>query len=182
MEQQTGIYRQGMVKLSGPSSWPEGIPVRVMPCGVPVNPETVHDGHVIIGGLGLAGHFVLEWCRKQGLTVCCVDENADTVERIRKSGTTAILGDIREKNILLRARLSTALAVAVMIPNEQQMLEAVRIIREMNPSVLIFARSNFNKTAQEAKLLGADEVVDQEGLVAYEIISRLVGRLAPVGK
>lgn len=172
-----GVVRNGQVQLDQPVRMPDGVRVSLTIAKVE-SEGPVATGPIVIAGMGLSGHFLLEWCQKRGAPAVCIERNAETVSRLIRAGHRAICGDVCDDAILQSLDLPNCAAVALMMPDELTVLAAVEKIRRLSAGVLLLARSNFNKTAQRLRLAGADEVVDEEALVAYEIIGRIESRLA----
>ena len=65
------------------------------------------------------------------------------------------------------------------VPNDQIAMEAVRLARELNPTMHIMARFHFISNGMIAHKLGANEVVIEEQVVAQEFVRLMKKTPAP---
>ena len=131
------------------------------------------DRHAIICGYGLPGRAVARALEAQHIHYCIIELNPATVDRCARTGVQIIRGDARDPETLRRAGIERAIILALAIPNDTVVLEAVKSAREVNPSVYIIARCHFTSAGFEAQRRGANEVVVAEQVVANEF-SRLI--------
>lgn len=172
-----GLFRGGLVRLVEDPPWPDGVEVevRILP-EAPQRP--VHRiGPVIIAGFGLAGRWVGQILDSRGIPYTVVEKNPDTVHRQQLLGRSVILGDIAQQQTLLAAGITSADILALTIPEERDVLEAIRLTRALNPRVYIVARTNYTSAGMEAAQLGADAVVKAEQAVAHRFYELLLHRI-----
>ncbi len=180
MEQTTGVYADGVIKLREKMNWPEGTPVLVLYTpqycdAVPIGNGKV--GHAIIAGYGLAGRFIADVFRRHNAPFVVVERNSKTVQIQRELGANIIEGDIREEAILQQAGINTAAVLALTIPDEPAVLEATQIARKINPNIYIVARTMYASAGLQAARLGADEVVQAEYAVALQFYQSFLRKL-----
>ena len=84
-------------------------------------------------------------------------------------------GDCRNEQTLIRAGVERASLLALTVPVESVVLEAVAIARKMNPSMRIIARVQYISAGLDAVRRGADEAVVAEELAAREFVRLLEG-------
>lgn len=173
----TGVYRDGTVILDRPVDWPDGTRLVVTPFFGLMDSRLLH-GHVIIVGFGLAGRAVAELLAGMHLPFTVVERNAVTVETQRALGRTAVQGCATDAKVLIEAGLPSASILALTIPDEDAVCEAVALARRLNPNIFIIARTNFSSKGMRATQLGADEVIKAEQAVALQFYERLSKRLA----
>ncbi len=138
-------------------------------CTIPDNAYCADTSHVIIAGYGVPGRAVAEWAHSEHLPFCVIELNAAVVERCSMGGTRIVEGSVTDEAVLKSAGIATALAIFLAVPDEQAVLEAVRLARSLNPTIKIVARVGYISTGFEAKARGADEVIVAEQVVASEL-------------
>ncbi|MCH8150674.1 MAG: NAD-binding protein [Planctomycetes bacterium] len=168
-------YRDGAVHLDDSVDWPDGARLEVIPvlCG----DSGDLSGPVIIAGFGLAGRCVADLLDQVGISYTVIERNAVTVETQAALGRSIIEGDTTDRETLLRAGLQSAAGLALTIPDEDAVLKATFLARQLNPDVFIIARTNYSSKGMRAAQLGADEVIKAELAVALQFYDRLRHRL-----
>ena len=164
-DEYVGVYKDGAVRLDAPVDWPDGtrVLVRVME---PESPAEGELGPVIVAGFGLAGRWVADIFDRHKIDYVIVDENPETIEVQKRLGHKAVLGDISQASTLHEAGIDQASILALTIPDEDAVLRATRLARELKPGIYIVARTNYTSVGMQASQVGADEVVKAEQVVA----------------
>lgn len=137
------------------------------------------EDHVVIVGFGLAGRYVADLLDRASVSYTIIETNAETVETQRALGRCAVLGDGADAKTLIQAGLDRSAVLALTMPDQEAVLQAVRLARRLCPDLYIVARTEFSSQGLRACELGADEVVNAEQAVAlqfYERLSRRLGR------
>jgi len=173
-------YRSGHIVMDEPQSWPDGLRVQIKP----VYPlcEEAPDGHVIIVGFGLAGRCVADLLDQAGLSYVVVEKNQVTVETQRALGRSVVGGEASDITMLVQAGLDTASILALTIPDEEAVCEAIAVARRLRPDIYIIARTNYASQGMRASQLGADDVIKAEQAVAFQFYDRLSARLGRVSE
>jgi len=143
-------------------------------------PPTDLVGHVIIAGFGVPGRAFAEWMTQHKMPHIVIEKNESIVDRCSATGTPIIAGDIRSEESLLRAGIKQASSLALTVPIESVVLEAIPIARRLNPSIRIIARVQYISAGLEAVRRGADESVVAEELAAREFVRLLEGGHATI--
>lgn len=180
MEQITGTYSDGVIKLKDKPSWPEGAPVLVLysPQYTSLLPITNGKmGHAIIAGYGLAGRFIADVFLRHNVPFVLVEKNPKTVEVQRDLGATIIEGDIRNEDVLRQAGIGEASVLALTIPDEPAVLDATQVARKLNSNIYIVARTQYASVGLQAARMGADEVVQAEYAVAVQFYQSFLRKL-----
>lgn len=179
MEHITGIYKDGTIRLTEKTDWPEGAPVLVLyaPSAAPISIGAEHLGHAIIAGYGLAGRFIADVFRRHSAPFCVVEKNAKTVQILRGLGAQIVEGDIRDEETLRRADIDKAAVLALTVPDEAAVLEATQVARRLNPNIYIIARTQYTSAGLKAAQMGADEVVQAEYAVALQFYQSFLRKL-----
>jgi monovalent cation:H+ antiporter-2, CPA2 family len=136
------------------------------------------SGHAVIAGFGVPGRAVADALAAQNRRFVVIELNPSTIDRCSHRGIHMIEGDVRNAETLRRAGIERASFFAVTVPNDQIAMEAVRLARELNPTMHIMARLHFISNGMIAHKTGANEVVNEEQVVAQEFV-RLIKNSAP---
>jgi CPA2 family monovalent cation:H+ antiporter-2 len=147
-----------------------------------MNDATSDDGqplseHAIIAGFGVPGRAVADRLAARQVPFCVVELNRKTVERCAHVGVHIIEGDVCDEQTLRRAGVETASLLVLAVPSDPAVLEAVRLARNLNPTLRILARCRYISTGMEAHRRGADQVVVEEQAVAREFQNLLESAL-----
>jgi len=166
----------GTVVLQEPVDWDEGATLIVTPAP-PYPIEPCLDGPVIIAGFGLSGRCVADLLDSSKVPYVVVERNPATVVTQRNLGRTIIEGDVTDAATLLAAHLHSASMLALTIPNEDAVLQAVTLARKLKPDIFILARTQYSSKGMRALQLGADAVIKAEQAVALQFYEHLSKRL-----
>ncbi len=165
-------YHAGKVELDGEVVWPEGTRL-VVTAQSPQEFDQSLQGHVIIVGFGLAGRCVADLLDGTGLTYSIIEKNPVTVETQRALGRQIVHGSAIDGETLTAAGLHSADILALTIPDEDAVLEAVELARRLRPDIHIIARTNYSSRGMRASQLGANVVIKAEQAVAFQFYDRL---------
>jgi voltage-gated potassium channel Kch len=138
------------------------------------------SGHAIIAGYGVPGRAVAEWLNAHHTPVVIIEQNPQIVQRCERSGTTMIAGDVRDELTLRHAGIERASMIALAVPSEKVVLEAVTLARRLNPTIRIIARCTFISGGLEAARRGATQTIVAEEIAAREFVRLLDGGQAPI--
>jgi len=131
-------------------------------------------GHTIISGYGLNGQNLAKTLRATHIPYVVLEVNADTIRRARAGGEPIIYGDITRKDVLLRAGADCAKVIVFAISDNTATRLAVRLARELNPSIFILIRTRYAADVDELYKLGANQVIPEEFETSIEIFSRVL--------
>ena len=162
----SGVIREGKIELDHPVTFPDGVRVRVQLDGR-------HNGlecrsHGIVAGFGPAGRWVADLLDRYSMPYCIIERNPKTVATQESLGKRVVLGDVCEEATLEAAGVREAGILAVTIPDEKAAVRAIRCAKSLNPSLVIFAKTEYTSTALLARKAGADVVISAEVAVAKE--------------
>ncbi len=176
LQSHTAVYENGQVVLQGQPDWPSETKLLVLPVAA-ANQDHPLNGHVIVVGYGLVGRAVTELLDNASIPFTLLEQNPATVKTQRALGRSIIQGDAVNAKTLAEAGLHTAAVLALTIPNEEAVLQAITIARRLRPEIYIIARTNYSSMGMKAKQLGADDVIKAEQSVAIHFYQLLAGRL-----
>ena len=170
-----GYYEDGVVRLPARMGWPDGTPVTVRVADLTCDDASRRTGVVIIAGFGLAGRWVADILDRHNIEYVIVEENRETVETQRGLGRRIIEGSIADERTLREAGIAEASMLVLTAPEEDGVLKATTLARQINPDLYIVARTTHVSTGLEASQCGANEVIKAEQAVArffYEAVLR----------
>ena len=133
----------------------------------------------VIVGYGPVGRTLARLLRENHFEPVVIELNHETVRRLNGEGTAAIYGDAAHRETLEQAGLANAVALFLSSSHMEGDREAIRQARELNPRILIFARSAYLREIADLRRAGADLVFSGEGEVALamtEFLLRQRGR------
>lgn len=166
-----------------PAPWIKGSAMRERPVNEAVPREACDKlGLVIVAGYGPVGRDIAEKLVHGGWAVSIIDLNPKTVLKQTSLGRSIVYGDMRNPEVLEAAGVHEAEAIVLTVPDDASAIAACRVIKSMNPSMLIAARTSFLSQAMQARENGAEiviieEVVTADGL-SRDVMSALKSRLA----
>ena len=131
-------------------------------------------GHTIIAGYGLNGRNLATTLKATHIPYVVLEVNADTIRRVREEGEPIIYGDITRQDVLRRAGIECAKVIVFAISDFAATRIAVRLARQLNPSIHILIRTRYAAGVDELIKLGADQVIPEEFETSIEIFSRVL--------
>ncbi len=131
----------------------------------------------VVIGYGPVGRTVARLLRQNDVTPTIVDLNLDTVRALREEGLPAIYGDAGHRDTLVNAGVPTAGAIILSVAGLAAAREVITMARELNPSILILARTAYIRELVTLKQAGAAVVYSGEGEVALAFTETILARL-----
>jgi CPA2 family monovalent cation:H+ antiporter-2 len=154
---------------------------RIVHCNVTDAPATgdtegVREGrsaHVVLVGFGPAGQAVAAHLRKEKTPLVLIEWNPALARRADAMGIDTIVGDATRTEVLTRASVGTAKAVAITVPDPTAARTITTPARAAASDAIIVTRSRYQRWNEDLLASGATSVSDEEigvGLqVAYEL-------------
>jgi CPA2 family monovalent cation:H+ antiporter-2 len=165
---------QGLMKKRSPAAIPTGIGTTEE--GSPANGSGLHYRAVIVG-YGPVGRTLARLLRDNQIEPVIVELNVDTVRHLTSEGVAAIYGDATHRQTLESAAIRNATALILSSSTMQGTAETIRLARELNPGVLIFARSTYLRDGDALRRAGADLVFSGEGEIALAMMECMLRQL-----
>jgi CPA2 family monovalent cation:H+ antiporter-2 len=131
-------------------------------------------GHTIIAGYGLNGRNLAKTLKATHIPYVVLEVNADTIRKAREEGEPIIYGDITRKDVFVRAGVDCAKVIVFAISDNTATRIAIRMTRELNPSIFILIRTRYASEVDELYRLGANQVIPEEFETSIEIFSRVL--------
>jgi CPA2 family monovalent cation:H+ antiporter-2 len=138
-------------------------------------PPTRHDRAIVVG-YGPVGRIVTRVLRENGLDPVVIELNHETVNALTREGIAAVYGDASQQSILELAGAERAVGLifaAAGGPPEA----VVRLAKQLNPRIIVLARTTYLHERAELGSAGADVVVTAEAEVALAMAERLLNGL-----
>jgi CPA2 family monovalent cation:H+ antiporter-2 len=126
--------------------------------------DTVH--RAIIVGYGPVGRTAARLLQENGIEPTIIELNLETVRGLRAEGTRVVYGDATHRETLRSAGVETTANLILSPAMLRGSEEIIRLARELNPSIKIFARSVFVRDLAAQRRAGAETVFSDEGEVA----------------
>lgn len=159
---------------------PDGVPTRVDGAGGPPPPDGSRLGpryRAVIVGYGPVGRTLARLLRENQIEPVVVELNIEVVRRLTAEGVAAIYGDAAHRETLESADVGSAVALVLSSSTMHGTAETVRFARELNPGIVIFARSTYLREADGLRRAGADLVFSGEGEVAMAMMESVLRQL-----
>jgi CPA2 family monovalent cation:H+ antiporter-2 len=131
----------------------------------------------VVVGYGPVGRTLVRLLRDNEFEPVVIELNVDTVRELNSRGRQAIYGDATHRDALEQAGLENAVALILSSSGLYASSETIRIARELNPKLVIFARSSYLSEIQDLRRSGADIVFSGEGEVALALTEFLLRQL-----
>lgn len=118
-------------------------------------PQTHLTGQVVIVGYGRVGTRIAVALDERRIPYVVVEQNRETVEKLRENGVAAVSGDAIEPIVLMQAHIARAGMLVVTLPDTFDVRQIVEISRTLNPGIEIALCTN---SGDEAALLTSEGV------------------------
>jgi CPA2 family monovalent cation:H+ antiporter-2 len=129
----------------------------------------------LVVGYGPVGRTLATLLRESGIEPTVIEQNPATVEHLLREGASAVLGDASDPAVLRRAGVDTATGLVFTASGAPE--PVLRAARELNPKLLVLARTTYLKQQAAVEQAGASEAVSAEGAVALAMVERVLQRL-----
>lgn len=140
--------------------------------------EAIHD-HVIICGFGPVGRNLHQALEKCGIQMLVLELNADTVKDLQRRGVKVLFADARHPEALEMAGIVRARSIAFTFPDAEAAIAGMRLAREKNPEILVYARAKFSAEAEHLRAAGANHVFHDERESGQSMIKSVVSCYVP---
>ena len=120
------------------------------------------SGHVLVCGYGPVGRVLQESLAKCNIGALILELNADTVHEMVGHGILGLYADARQPEALEMAGVERARGIAFTFPDVDAAIAGMRLARQRNPEILVYARAKFTGEADRLREEGADHVFHDE--------------------
>ena len=128
-------------------------------------------------GYGPVGSTMTRLLRENGVEPTVIDLNIETVRRLQAEGVRAIYGDAMHRETLKEAGVEHAVALILTASAMRGREEVIRLARELNRRIRVFAHASYLGEALVLRQSGADAVFSGEGEVALTMTEFILRRL-----
>jgi CPA2 family monovalent cation:H+ antiporter-2 len=161
------LARKAAPAPSTDTTQPEPEPAEPMREPLPVTGLT---GHVVLVGCGRVGRFFVLNAGANAAPLLIVEENADTVERLRQEGREVIVGNAASGDVLEACNLVAARCLLVAVPNAFEGGQVIAQARAINAGLPIVARAHSEEEVDYLRKNGATSVIMGEHEIARAMI------------
>ncbi|HOO38219.1 MAG TPA: cation:proton antiporter [Deltaproteobacteria bacterium] len=167
-------FSSGLADLSVRLPFPWIVKSRFQPLDTPLQlqkRETLID-HLLVIGFGVNGRNVSRAAKMASVPYVILEINPETVRKERSQGEPIYYGDATQEAVLKHVDVEHAKVAVIAIPDAAATRRITTVLREMNPTLHIIARTRFVSEVSPLYELGADEVIPEEFETSIEIFSR----------
>jgi monovalent cation:H+ antiporter-2, CPA2 family len=141
-----------------------------------VDDESERDRTIIIGH-GPVGRTLARLLVENRVEPVVIEMNLETVRKLGTEGIRAIYGDATLRETLEHAGARAAVGLVLSSTQMDRAAETIRLARQLNPKILIVARSTYLRDQRALRDAGADVVFSGEGEVALAMTEFLLRHL-----
>lgn len=135
--------------------------------------------HIVLAGYGPAGEEAAQTLQLAGITPIVIDLNPNLVAKARSVGIHADIGNSSQREILEHARIASARALIITVPDPNAIIATIQQARTLAPDIYIVARARYRRFTSLFEKAGANHVVAEEGVVGTLLGSMTVSELQP---
>jgi CPA2 family monovalent cation:H+ antiporter-2 len=139
--------------------------------------EPISRTQAVVAGYGPVGRTLVRLLRANGIEPVIIELNMETVQRLRAEGLQAVYGDATHRETMLEAGVERAIVFILSSAGMHGSEETIRLVREANPTIRVFARTNHLREVPPLRRAGADAVFAGEGEVALAMTEFLLQQL-----
>lgn len=140
-------------------------------------PQAHLTGQVVIVGYGRVGTRIAHALDARGIAYVVVEQNRETVEKLRADGVAAVSGDAVEPIVLVQAHIARAGMLVVTLPDVFDVRQIVDISRTLNPAIEIALCTNSDEEAALLANEGMGEVFMSETELAHGMTEHVLARM-----
>lgn len=115
--------------------------------------------HIIICGAGRVGHHVITRLQKEKIPFVIIDKDEEKSVRLRDEGLLIINDDATKDDVLHLAGIDRARGLISALPGDAENVFVTLTARELNPKLVIVARSDLEESKTKLIRAGADKVI-----------------------
>jgi CPA2 family monovalent cation:H+ antiporter-2 len=154
-------------------AWRRRHPTEIPSALVEIPAEPLRD-HVIVAGYGRAGKAAARVLRLAGIPFVVVEINHAVFGDIAAAGFSGIWGDITADEIFKAARIDSARAVLLTVPDQATVRMAVQRARSLNSGVSVVARAFRREDVLELRSLGVAGAIQPEFEGGVELVRQVL--------
>jgi CPA2 family monovalent cation:H+ antiporter-2 len=128
----------------------------------------------VVVGYGPVGRTLTRLLLENGIQPTVIELNLGTVRRLREEGIAAVYGDASHRETLKEAGVDRAANLILSAAGVRGGEEVIRLARELNPHVQVFARAAYVRELPALREAGAERAFSGEGEVALALTEALL--------
>jgi CPA2 family monovalent cation:H+ antiporter-2 len=136
-------------------------------------PVTTLTNHVVLVGHGRVGRFISPVVADAGIPLLVIEDNADDAAKLKERNIETIVGNAADPEIVKAMNLKAARCLLVAIPDAFEGGQVVQQARNINPGLIIIARSHSEEENQHLLKHGASQVIMGEHEIAKAMLSAI---------
>ncbi len=117
--------------------------------------------HAVICGYGPVGRALNEALKRCGVDTLVMELNSDTVRQLKKEGQLVLFADATHPEALDLAGIGRARLVAFTFPAVDMTCQAVPLVRERNPGIILFGRAKYPAEIERLRALDVETIHDE---------------------
>ncbi len=129
--------------------------------------------HYIIAGGGRVGEDIALTFLKDKTEYVIIEKDAVVFSNLKKKSFIAIHGDASDESVLNQAKISSARAIILAMPETEKNLLITMLAKEMNPAIEVYARADKPAFVSRLKKAGAKVVVVPELVAAEKLLEAM---------
>ncbi len=130
--------------------------------------------HYIICGHGRMGSIVREQLDDENLPYVVIDNDEEKVQELKETDICCIHGDASQEEILIKAGIRRAKALAALLRSDADNLYLVLTVKLINPSLFVFSKALEEEAERKILQIGANKVVNPYKLSGLRIAQGLI--------
>ncbi|MBU0993663.1 MAG: potassium channel protein [Proteobacteria bacterium] len=131
--------------------------------------------HYIICGYGRIGRVLCNKLRDyKSINLVVVDNNPELVSTMDEDGILYLAGDATDETILIKAGIERAKVLVAVLATDTHNVFLVLTARQINPNILIIARSTHKESEKKLKAAGANIVESPYDIGAVSMAQRIL--------
>jgi CPA2 family monovalent cation:H+ antiporter-2 len=136
--------------------------------------SAAYSDHLMIIGFGVNGRNLARACKAANISYVILEVNPDVVKEETEKGEPILFGDAATEAVLEKAGVERARIAVVAISDPPSTRRTIKLIKQLNPSVQVIARTRYINEMQVLFERGADEVIPEEFETSVEILNRVL--------
>lgn len=130
--------------------------------------------HFIVCGFGRMGRALAEALQKKHAAFVVVDNSEQVAQEAAELGYLHLRGDAMSEEVLTAARIGDASGLASCLPEDSDNVFVALTARDLNPSLRIIAKANYEDAGAKLRRAGADEVLSPSKLAADRALTKFM--------
>ncbi len=132
---------------------------------------------VIVVGYGLAGKHLSQVLKSSSIPYNVVEIDGQIARKARLKGEPILFGDATQHDILEHCGVKSAQIIVLLMSDPRSLTASIRLIRQINPDILIMCRTHRMVDIEPLMKAGADEVVSEEFETSIELFTIVLTRM-----